>query len=544
MTEKPRVLLIDDGDLFARLLGERMPEIELIAIDDDGGLPCVPDGPSALAFLEQHADKVDLILLDVQFDIEDHRLLPLGPHFTNRQTRRFQGVAILRELRLRYSHLPVVLLTSVEDLSLVDLASEVAGESMTYFFGTEDLDALRIHINSALAEARLELEEEGILWGADPHMRSLRRRLAVVSRGPLPVVLEGETGTGKSFLAERFIHRNSGRTGQFVAVDLSTIPDDLVSSTLFGSVRGAYTGSVEDRRGVFQLAHRGTLFLDEIQNVSPENQRQLLHVLQERRVRPLGANREIEVDVKVVVASNTPLVDAVRAGRFRRDLYMRLSPATRTVLPPLRERPDDIQFLIKRFVKRSLEHPEIEVLHAELVETLGLQPNTELGLTIGHRSRSSGDHIELIIAKPTWKRLLTHTWPGNLRELSMVIHNIVSFTLVGAVDAVHSGLNLESVRFQVDPVLVTELLASSKGLGTENSPIDEDFDQCLVQLEADGSLNAVAKNVERQYFLSLFQKTEGDFEAMANLLLGDTGRSRAIRLRFNQLGLKVRELRS
>lgn len=553
MSRQPRILIIDDGDMFARLVHSKMPEIQLVG--PDGGdeslgadavhYPRIDNGPEALAYLKDHASSVDVILLDVNFDIPEENLLSLGEGYDLKKTRRYQGLAILKALRSQFPAIPVVLLTSEEDLAPAGLSLELSSQSMTYLLDAGDVDALRIRINAALREADLGLEESGILWGADPSMRALRRRMAVVARGPMPVILEGETGTGKTYLAERFIHRNSDRRGPFVTLDLSTVPQDLVSATLFGALRGSYTGSVSDQKGVFQLAHRGTLFIDEIQNASLDVQKQLLLVLQEGRVRPIGASREVDVDVKVIVASNSDLAQAVAAGRFRADLYMRLGPATRIVLPPLRERPGDLPFLARQMVEQSALQPHIAPLLNEVSSALGISERPELHLSLGRGAKQSGDVLELILPKPAWDTLTKHDWPGNIRELSMVVQNLVTFTLVGAIDALRSGLSLESRRLQVDPGLVGDLLAGALALqgGAEESFTDR-LDRVAVNLEAGSSLNAVAKSVEQQYFRSLYRQTGGSFEAMADLLLGDASRARAVRLRFNQLGLRVRELRS
>jgi DNA-binding NtrC family response regulator len=555
MPEQPRILIIDDGEMFARLVHSRMPEIQLVGPDlgeheepEDENLvhyPRIDNGPDALAYLKVHEDKVDVILLDVNFDIEEAKLLSLGAGYDLKKNRRYQGLAILKALRHDFPSIPVVLLTSEEDLAPAGLSLDLASQSMIYLLDAGDIDALRIRINAALREANLGLEESGVLWGADPDMRSLRRRMAVVARGTMPVILEGETGTGKTYLAERFIHRNSDRRGPFVTLDLSTVPADLISATLFGSVRGAYTGSVGDRKGVFQLAHRGTLFIDEIQNASMEVQKQLLLVLQEGRVRPLGAPREIEVDVKVIVASNSELAKAVAKGQFRADLYMRLGPATRIVLPPLRERPRDLPFLVRHLVKEASVQPHIAPLLGEVSDSLNIEGEPLIHLGVGRSKGLSESTLELILPKPAWDRLQKHDWPGNLRELSMVVQNLVSFTLVAAVDALRSGLSLESKRLQVDPGLVGDLLAGSMALKAESEgDFSDRLDRVVVDLNTGNSLNAVAKSVEQQYFLSLYRQTSGSFEAMADILLGDASRSRSVRLRFNQLGLKVREIRT
>ena len=543
---KPRVLVVDDGDNYARIVETRLPEVVLIDPRNGTKPPRLPDGPAALEFLARRASEVDVVLLDLQFEVEPERLLPLAGDATAKRVRRFQGVAILREIRRRFPNLPVVLLTSAEDIGLVDAAGELAAQSMTYFSGGDDLDTLRIRIHAALAESAMGLEEANVLWGADASMRGVRRRLAVLARGRMPILLEGETGTGKSFLAERFLHQNSGRSGAFVTLDLATLPADLVPAALFGAVRGAYTGAVADRKGVFELAHKGTLFVDEIQNASPEVQKQLLLILQDGRVRPLGASRELEVDVKVIVASNTPLSAAVAAGRFRPDLYMRLSPSTRVRVPPLREREGDLLFMARRFVARAGSEPEVALLRDQVAGAAGLAESAPLELVVGRRAAEAAGALELAVPEPAWKMLAAHGWPGNVRELWMLVYNLVTFTLVEAVDALRAGSPLSSRRLQVDPGLVGELLAGAAGLqaaSPSSAGGDADPpDTMKVVVRANESLNAVATEVERQYFLKLFKESGHDFARMADRLLGDAEKARAVRLRFNQLGLKVREI--
>ncbi len=543
---KPRVLVIDDGTTYADVIAQ-MPEFDLVDPQVDAQIPCLKDGPDALTFLAAHRRRIDVVLLDMKFDVPQERLFSLGETATTRQNKRYQGVAILREIRQRFPKLPVVLLTAVEDLSLVDVADELTAQSMTYFLDGDDLDALRIRINSAWRDAQDELPESRVLWGTDASMRELRRRLMVLARGSMPVILEGETGTGKSFLAEQFIHLNSGRKGPFVVLDLASIPTELIAAHLFGAVRGAYTGSVADRRGVFEMADKGTLFIDEVQNIPLEVQKQLLLVLQDRRVRPLGSSKEIPLDVKVVASSNLPLDDAVRTGRFRSDLYMRLNPATRMRIPPLRERPGDLPYFARKLTELAVNDPEVAELRDQVLRAVGLPLDTAVHLVIGRPKPKRSDEpaaLEITLPEPAWKLLRRHKWPGNIRELQMVMHNMVTFTLVGAVDAVQSGMAISAARLQVDPGLIGQLLAGSTGLLEQKSQARSASENGTipVRIEVGASLNAVANSVERQYFLALFKTADGDFSAMAKLLLGDERKSRAVRLRFNQLGLKVREI--
>ncbi|HMI90458.1 MAG TPA: sigma 54-interacting transcriptional regulator [Polyangiales bacterium] len=584
---KPRVLVVDDGEAYARAVADAMPELSLLAPagSEQGRMP---DGPSALRYLERNARNVDLLLLDMQFDVDETRLFPLEPGASARRTRRFQGVAILRKIRARWPELPVVLLTSQEDLSLVDADAELASHSMTYVLDGDDIDALRIRIHGALADRELVPDDAEVLWGRDPTMRSLRRRLSVLARGSMPVILEGETGTGKSYLAERFVHRNSGRNGAFVVLDLSTVPRELLPAQLFGVLRGAFTGAVSDRKGVFEAAHRGTLFLDEIQNAPLETQKQLLLALQDRRVRPLGGTRDVPVDVKVVAASNQKLEQAVAERRFRADLYMRLSPATRVEIPPLRERLADLRYLAARFAELAVAERDLAELKARVCSALGLGRDAKLVLQL-EREAGATDSKQLALHLPlaAWKLLQAHAWPGNLRELATVMQNVATFTLVAAVDAQAAGLAIKSPRLQVDPGLVSALLAGSSALratlpppasgavggngfgmraaddrlalpgGTALGDVGGEGvaagvrsgvhagvpEGVRVNVRAGRTLNAVAQDVERQYLLALFAATGGSFSAMAESLLGDATRTRAVRLRFNQLGLKVRALR-
>ena len=542
----PRVLVVDDGNTYIEVISKRMPEVALVDPGAFGDRGRITNGPATLRFLAKHRAEVDVVLLDMYFDIPEVLLLPLNEATTARKTRRFQGVAIHREIRSLYPDLPVVLLTSIHDLAPIEAVGELGAQSMTYFMDGDDLDALRIRINAAFQEAAQEKEGDRVLWGEDPSMRSVRRRLSMLARGRMPVILEGETGTGKSFLAEHAIHKESGRPGPFVVCDLATVPIDLIPSHLFGALRGAYTGSVTDRKGLFEMAHKGTLFIDEIQNIPLQVQKQLLQVLQEHRVRPLGSAKEVEVDVKVIAASNEALDKAVASGQFRSDLYMRLSPARRVRIPPLRERRVDLQFLASRFVERAVRDQDVEELLAQLNDAVGLKKRSGMSLVIGRpTAEQQNDSLELVLPEPAWHMLSAHRWPGNTRELENVIQNIVTFTLIGAVDAVRDGLSIRTTRLQVDPGLIGELLAGSAILlntSQETATPKRSPGSVWIEIKPGPTLNAVSIDAEKQYFLTLFRRLEGDFDEMAAILLGDSKKARAVRLRFNQLGLKVREI--
>lgn len=539
---RPRILVIDDGLEYARIVAQHLPEFELIEPLGPDAPARLPDGPAAIAYLKDNAESVDVVLLDMRFEVAEDRLLPLNTNRSLKRDSRFQGIAILRGIRDGHPELPVVLLTAQRDLALADAGDDLASQSMTYVLDGDDLDTLRIRINTAFQNSRMSLAEGDMLWGRSPAMRKLRFRLSTLARGTLPVLLEGETGTGKSFLAERYVHRNSGRDGPFVVADLASIPADLIAAHLFGATRGSYTGAVSDRQGVFELADGGTLFLDEIQNVPLDVQRQLLVVLQERRVRPLGAAKERNVDVKVIACSNEPLDQAVKAGRFRQDLLMRLGPATRVQIPPLRDRIGDLEFFTAELVTKAAEHPEIAPLFELVAQAAQLPSGARMRLQLG-RDGNADNTLRLVLPAAGWNLLAEHRWPGNMRELAFVVHNLVTFTLVEAADAIRAGLPIRAPRLQIDPGLVAELLKGSGGAMDDLPAANEDDDRISVVVRPGQTLNGVSVEVEKQYFLALFRRYDGDFSQMAGHLLGDDSKARAVQLRFNQIGLKVRQLR-
>src|SRR5438093_298541 len=187
--------------------------------------------------------------------------------------------------------------------------------------------------------------------GRSQRMLEVYKTVARVAPGRSSVMIQGESGTGKELVA-RALHRLSPRAERrFVPVNVSAIPEGLLESELFGHVKGAFTGATTTRRGLFQEAHRGTLFLDEIGDLSQPLQAKLLRALQEHRIKPVGGNDEIGVDVRVVAATHQHLETLVRAGRFREDLYYRLNVVS-IALPSLRERPEDILALIEHFLAK------------------------------------------------------------------------------------------------------------------------------------------------------------------------------------------------
>ncbi len=233
-----------------------------------------------------------------------------------------------------------------------------------------------------------ESRQFGRLFGKSPLMREVFAILERVAPGDVTVLLEGESGTGKE-LAARSVHEASPRSEQpYVVFDCAQTKPDLIESELFGHKRGAFTGAVADRMGVFQQAHGGTLFIDEIGELPANVQATLLRTLETGEVKPVGSDHVMKVDVRVVAATNRDLKAEVERGNFRSDLFYRLE-VVRLRLPPLRERPEDIAGIIDRLLNGRIDHS---------------QP----------------------IAGANLQRLIAHSWPGNVRELRNVLDRAVA----------------------------------------------------------------------------------------------------------------------
>jgi DNA-binding NtrC family response regulator len=529
------ILIVDDQDRYMDLCRRAIPDHRW-------------RGPArswreASDLLSRLKGRLDLVLLDVHFDIPKADLLGFADGMDDRaveQLRRRQGLEILGAMRARHPDLPVILMTSRDEVALDQAAAKLQAEEYTWFLDDDYVDArsLRAQIDGVLASRRGEEADGPVFWGRSIAMRRIRQRLAVLARGRLPVVLLGPTGSGKSLIARHFVHERSGRKGAFVAVDLATIPKDLMAAHLFGSTKGAYTGSIADRTGAFEAANGGTLFLDEVGNLSLDAQKMLLSVLQEGTVTRLGDLRERPVDTKLVVATNEDLAQRVQEGTFRADLYMRLNPAAAVVLPSLAERAVDFDRLLSFALEQALARPYLQGMVADYREKNRMRPGRVEVVAAQPVPEADGSTLFLLWPERSMRLLRAHAWPGNLREFAMTAENAVLFAL-SEMSAVEGGERPDVV--QVRPKLVRDLLGvaeapaegASGGSGWE----------LRVRVSPHDTLNKVALDVERQYFTSLYVQEKGDFAAMARVLMGGEEHARKVQLRFNQLGLKVRELK-
>jgi DNA-binding NtrC family response regulator len=485
--------------------------------------------------LRLHPD-VDVVLLDVVFDLPHERLLPSTDPDLERR-RRLQGIAILGELRKSRPTLPVILMTSEEELEYEDAAAAFAVDEYVTLAGADAFDArsLGLLVERVLARRAGTSDTGPYQWGNTIRMTRLRRDAQVLARTSLPILLLGESGTGKSALAERVIHAASGRKGAFVSVDLAALPSTLVAAELFGTSRGAFSGAT-DRPGRIERADGGTLLLDEIGNLPLDVQRTLLVAMESGRVTRLGENTARPVEVRLVAATNVDLVAAVGAGTFRQDLHARLNPAARLVVPPLRERLDDIPELMSTLLVRAFASGANAALLSEYASAAGLDLSGGARLAIGRPSAVEKGVI-FSVSPASLRALRAHAWPGNVRELDHLVTTAAVFAVSDALAAAGTGRADPTTTgmLPISAKLIRELLASS---GTRPLPRDG---RILISVEPAPSLHALSRHIEAQVFTQVYQESAGDFEAVARrLLLGQAAaNARRVRLRFNQLGLRV-----
>jgi DNA-binding NtrC family response regulator len=369
-----RILITDDDAVSCRLFAK--------VLEGEGyQVEWVQSGEEALTRLRDNTH--DLLVVDIQMP-------------------GMSGLDVTRAVRTAYPALPVVVMTAFG--SMETAIEAIRDGAFDYISKPMNLEELKHTVSRALAqralrdqsaeigEARESREEPRAIIGRSPAMVEVYKTVARVAPTRSTVLILGESGTGKELIA-RAIHQHSPRARRpFVAVDCGVLTETLLESELFGHVRGAFTGAVTDKKGVFEEAQGGTCFLDEIGDVTPNMQAKLLRVLQERETKRVGGKEWVKVDVRVVAATNQNLAELVRKRAFRHDLYYRLNVIT-IHLPPLRERGEDIPALVHRFLRRYSQENEKEV------------------------TTISDEVMELLCAYP---------WPGNIRELENTIERAVA----------------------------------------------------------------------------------------------------------------------
>lgn len=361
-----RLLLVDDDPGLLKLLGMRL-------VSEGYSVVTAESGPEALRVLGR--EKVDLVISDLRMDEMD-------------------GLQLFSEIQKAHPGMPVIILTAHG--SIPDAVAATQQGVFSFLTKPVDKDALYKAIDEALEQRSPATDEawRQAIVTRSPLMLRLLEQAGMVAQSDVSVLINGQSGTGKEIVAQA-IHNASPRHDKpFVAINCGALPEQLLESELFGHARGAFTGAVSNREGLFQAAEGGTLFLDEIGDMPVALQVKLLRVLQERKVRPLGSNRDIEINVRIISATHRDLPKAMARGEFREDLFYRLN-VVNLKIPPLSERTEDIPLLANHLLRQSADR------HKPFVRAF------------------SSDAM---------KRLMAAKWPGNVRQLVNVIEQCVALT--------------------------------------------------------------------------------------------------------------------
>ena len=372
-TEQAHILIIDDEKNYLLVL-------ETILTDVGYTVTALNDPETALAFLDE--SEVDVVITDMKM-----------PKLT--------GKEVLTHIKRDYAHIPVLVMTAFGSIeSAVDIMRMGASDYITKPFSNDEL-LLSVHNAVELAKVHRRyrllhenLEERYGLHQIIGKSRGIRQVLSMVDKAAPTksnVLITGESGTGKELIARALHFASPRKNGPFISVNCMALNPGILESELFGHEKGSFTGAVAMRRGRFELANGGTLFLDEIGELSHDMQVKLLRVLQERKFERVGGSEEIEVDIRVVTATNKDLQQEVEKGAFREDLYYRLN-VVHMLLPPLRERREDIPLLLAHFMTKICQE---------------------------------NDMARKTIAPEALEFLSGYEWPGNIRQLENIVERCV-----------------------------------------------------------------------------------------------------------------------
>ncbi|HFE3511749.1 TPA: two-component system response regulator GlrR [Klebsiella aerogenes] len=360
------LLLVDDDPGLLKLLGMRL-------VSEGYSVVTAESGPEALRVLTR--ERVDLVVSDLRMDEMD-------------------GLQLFAEIQKAQPGMPVIILTAHG--SIPDAVAATQKGVFSFLTKPVDKDALYKAIDDALEQSSPATDERWrqAIVTRSPQMLRLLEQAGMVAQSDVSVLIIGQSGTGKEIVAQTIHNASPRHEKPFIAINCGALPEQLLESELFGHARGAFTGAVSNREGLFQAAEGGTLFLDEIGDMPVALQVKLLRVLQERKVRPLGSNRDIDIDVRIVSATHRDLPKAMARGEFREDLFYRLN-VVNLKIPPLSERAEDIPLLANHLLRQSADR------HKPFVRAFSTD---------------------------AMKRLMAAKWPGNVRQLVNVIEQCVALT--------------------------------------------------------------------------------------------------------------------
>ncbi|MDA6072657.1 sigma-54 dependent transcriptional regulator [Flavobacterium sp. AC] len=391
----PKILLIEDDISFCKLL-----EKFLVKKSYDVTIAF----SAAEARLAIKKESFDLILTDLRLPDSD-------------------GIGLMTEIKASYPEVPVILMTGYSDVNTAVKA--IKNGAADYISKPFNPDEVLLVITNALKTSEIEEvpvkekksvkkqtnTENEFVKGISVASKKLLDHIHLVSPTDMSVLIIGESGTGKEIIAKSIHQQSLRKNNNFIAVDCGAIPKELAASEFFGHLKGSFTGAINDKMGYFEAANGGTLFLDEIGNLSYENQIQLLRALQERKIKPVGSNKEINVDIRIITATNEDLREAVKNGDFREDLYHRINEFS-IQSPSLKDRDEDLMVFADYFLEKANEQLNKDII--------GFSPE--------------------VVAI-----FQNYNWPGNLRELQNCVKRA---TLLSQGDFIESEV-LPAEFFQI-----------------------------------------------------------------------------------------------
>jgi two-component system response regulator HydG len=372
-----RILVIDDDTYMCNLLVNYLNQHDYQA-------EAAFSGATAKKSIEKN--EFDLILCDYRLPDTD-------------------GLKILQLVKKIQPLTPVIIMTAYSDVRMaVKLIKSGAYDYVAKPIHNEEiLQLINRALTSGMKEETGSSFQEGFMTGKSKEIQQVMQHVRLVAPNDITVLIEGETGSGKEYIAKAIHYTSKRKDMPFVPVDCGAIPKELANSELFGHIRGAFTGAINDKKGYFEQAKGGTIFLDEVGNLPHENQVKLLRALQERIITRVGDNKSLKIDVRLIAASNEDLVKLVRANEFREDLYHRLN-GFKIQIPPLRERGKDILMFAGFFIDQA--------------------------------NKAFNKHVSGI-NEAAEKLLLSYKWYGNIRELQNVINRAVLLCSGSQIEAEH-----------------------------------------------------------------------------------------------------------
>jgi two-component system nitrogen regulation response regulator NtrX len=433
---KETILIVDDEESICQSL-------KAILSDEDYQVLVAGSGEEAIKIVEEEMPQ--LVLLDIWLPGID-------------------GLETLKVIKKINPQLMVIIMSGHGTIETAVKATKLG--AFDFIEKPLSLDKIIILVNNAISLGRLQ--EENVLLkqkvshqfeltGTSLAITELKEMISIVAPTNAWILIMGENGTGKELVARSIHHLSLRSHKDIVEVNCAAIPEELIESELFGHEKGAFTGATEKKRGKFDLAHEGTIFLDEVADMSLKAQAKILRILQEKKFERVGGNRLIDMDVRVLAATNKDLEEEMKVGRFRPDLYYRLHVIP-LVVPPLRERKEDMKPLVERFIQ-------------DFTAKEGLESKT-----------LTDDALNL---------LMKHDWPGNVRELKNIIERLIILT----------PSNVITVK-DIPPLNVKEEKDSSS----------------VVQNTAVDSLKDAKMDFERQFILKKLEENEGNISKTAEAI--------------------------